>query len=181
MNCTDCVRRILILRGRLPRSRKCWSSASHERPGATCAPAAAEIERRRLVWRCRRGMKELDGCCSHAGRAYLPRARLSAAQRARFCNASGVARPDACRLPHWPRATAQPGARSPGAPHHPRQLWTRRLELRLGNAQASARSQVLRPTARFYVFSLYFANFLKSSRSTGVKRLWPSVPWQRAR
>jgi antitoxin CptB len=27
---------------------------------ATCAPAAAEIEWRRLMWRCRRGMKELD-------------------------------------------------------------------------------------------------------------------------
>jgi antitoxin CptB len=49
---------------------------------ATCAPAAAEIERRRLVWRCRRGMKELDVLLARFARTAGLRA--NAAQRRVF-------------------------------------------------------------------------------------------------
>ena len=49
---------------------------------ATCTPAAAEIERRRLVWRCRRGMKELDVLLARYARTSF--LRPSAAQRRVF-------------------------------------------------------------------------------------------------
>jgi antitoxin CptB len=46
---------------------------------ATCAPATAAIERRRLAWRCRRGMKELDVLLARFARTGL--LRSSTAQR----------------------------------------------------------------------------------------------------
>jgi len=56
--------------------------SSMEHNAATDTAAALDVEARRLLWRCRRGMKELDILLERFARAELPTA--TAAQRTLF-------------------------------------------------------------------------------------------------
>ena len=59
------------------------------------ANATEESERRRLLWRCRRGMKELDLLLERY--AHLMRARASAAERGAFARLLDLSDPQLAR------------------------------------------------------------------------------------